>query len=73
MHEHKHGRNSPQKPPQTKPEKHPQPVPEHEQPVLEKEHLQQRMKQRIQVEEHGSASHEKQHDAQRKGRTPRTK
>jgi len=58
MHEHKHGSNSPKKPRQTKAEKHPQPVSEHEQPVLEQEHLQPRMKQRIHVDEHGSASHE---------------
>jgi len=69
MHEPEHGSNSPKKPPQTKAEKHPQPVSEYEQAVLEQEHL----KQRIHVDEHGSASHEKEHDAQTKDRTPSTK
>jgi len=46
---------------------------EHEQPVLEQEHLQPRMKQRIHVDEHGSASYEKEHDAQTRERTPSTK
>jgi len=51
---------------------HEQPVPQHDQPVTEQEHLQPRMKQRIHVDEHGSASRGEQHDAQTKEKTPST-